>query len=217
MKKQVIESIEREKIIAILRGIADEDLIHVAEALYEGGIRLLEITYSANGSVSDEQVAQNIARLVRHMDGKMLIGAGTVIKKKQVLLTHRAGGRFIISPNTDKTVIRESNRRGLVSIPGALTPSEIADAHRFGADFVKLFPITNLGTAYIKAVRAPLSHVKLLAVGGINDTNMGEYLEAGVCGFGVGSNITDKRLIAAKDWAGITALAKRYIEGIING
>lgn len=217
MKEQVINSIEKNKIIAILRGIADDDLIDVAEALYEGGIRLLEITYSANGSVSDEHTAQNIHRLVRRMDGRMMIGAGTVITKKQVVLTQRAGGRFIISPNTDKSVIRESNRRGLVSIPGALTPSEIADANRYGADFVKLFPITNLGVGYIKAVRAPLSHVKMLAVGGINDTNMGDYLAAGVCGFGVGSNITDKKLIEAKDWAGIAALARRYTEGIQHG
>lgn len=217
MKEQVINSIEKNKIIAILRGIADDDLIDVAEALYEGGIRLLEITYSANGSVSDEHTAQNIHRLVQRMDGRMMIGAGTVITKKQVVLTQRAGGQFIISPNTDKSVIRESNRRGLVSIPGALTPSEIADANRYGADFVKLFPITNLGVGYIKAVRAPLSHVKLLAVGGINDTNMGDYLAAGVCGFGVGSNITDKKLIEAKDWAGIAALARRYTEGIQHG
>lgn len=217
MKEQVINSIEKNKIIAILRGIADDDLIDVAEALYEGGIRLLEITYSANGSVSDEHTAQNIHRLVQRMDGRMMIGAGTVITKKQVVLTQRAGGQFIISPNTDKSVIRESNRRGLVSIPGALTPSEIADANRYGADFVKLFPITNLGVGYIKAVRAPLSHVKMLAVGGINDTNMGDYLAAGVCGFGVGSNITDKKLIEAKDWAGIAALARRYTEGIQHG
>ena len=217
MKKQVIDSIEHNTIIAILRGIADDDLIDVAEALYEGGFRLLEITYSANGSVSDERTAQNIHRLVQRMDGRMLIGAGTVISRKQVALTHRAGGRFIISPNTDKRVIRESNRRGLVSIPGALTPSEIADADRYGADFVKLFPITNLGVGYIKAVRAPLSHVKLLAVGGINDTNMGDYLAAGVYGFGVGSNITDKKLIETKEWAGITALAQRYTEGIQHG
>lgn len=217
MKEQVINSIEENKIIAILRGIADDDLIDVAEALYEGGIRLLEITYSANGSVSDEHTAQNIRRLVQRMDGRMMIGAGTVITKKQVVLTQRAGGQYIISPNTDKSVIRESNRRGLVSIPGALTPSEIADANRYGADFVKLFPITNLGVGYIKAVRAPLSHVKLLAVGGINDTNMGDYLAAGVCGFGVGSNITDKKLIEAKDWAGIVALARRYTEGIQHG
>lgn len=217
MKTRVIDSIEHNKIIAILRGIADDELLDVAQALYDGGIRVLEITYSANGSVSDEQTAQNIGRLAAHFGDRMLIGAGTVITKKQVLLTQRAGGRFIISPNTDKAIIRESNRRGLVSIPGALTPSEIADADRYGADFVKLFPITNLGAGYVKAVRAPLSHVRLLAVGGVDENNMAEYLAAGVCGFGIGSNITDKNMIAARDWAGIKALAETYTRGINNG
>lgn len=217
MKQQIIDAIERHKIIAILRGIANEDLLSVADALYDGGIRLLEITYSADGSISDERTAENIRRLVRHMGDRMFIGAGTVIRKKQVLLTQRAGGRFIISPNTDRRIIRATNRRGMVSIPGALTPSEIAAADHCGADFVKLFPITDLGAGYIKAVRAPLSNIKLLAVGGINDTNMKEYLAAGVCGFGVGSNITDKKLIAAKDWAGIADLAARYVKGLQNG
>ena len=81
-----------------------------------------------------------------------------------------------------------------------------------GADFVKMFPITSLGTSYIKAVKAPLSHLKLLAVGGVDENNMGDYLKAGVCGFGVGSNIIDKKMLAQNDWAGITALAEKYLQ-----
>lgn len=211
MKNKVIKEIEKHQIIAILRGIPKEKLIPVAESLYNGGIRLLEVTYSANGSVSDEETAQNIKMLADYFKDKLYIGAGTVLTKKQVNLTKKAGGLFIISPNTDKKVIAECNKRGLVSIPGALTPSEIVDAHNFGADFVKLFPITNMGTEYVKAVKAPLSNIKLLAVGGINEKNMKDYLSAGVCGFGVGSNITDKKMISENNWDGITALAKEYV------
>jgi len=98
----------------------------------------------------------------------------------------------------------------MVSIPGALTPTEIQNAHRYGADFVKLFPITSMGSAYIKAVKAPLSHIQFLAVGGIDENNMSEYLRAGVCGFGIGSNIVDKKLVEAGDFAAITELAKKY-------
>ena len=213
-KKFVIEEIEKNKLIAIIRGVPGEKLLPLAEALYAGGVRLLEVTYSANGSVSDEDTAASVSELVKAFDGRMLIGSGTVLTPEQVCLTKAAGGCFIISPNADSEVIAETVRLGMVSIPGALTPTEIVDAHKAGADFVKLFPITTLGTSYVKAVKAPLSHIKLLAVGGIDENNMSDYLSAGVCGFGVGSNITDKKMIVASDWQGITALAKKYTDAL---
>lgn len=217
MKNTVIAAIEQHKIIAILRGIAQEKLIPLAEALYNGGIRLMEVTYCADGSAADETIAKEIQHLVSHFNGRMLIGAGTVLTKQQVRLTKDAGGLFIISPNTDPEIISESTRLGLVSIPGGYTPTDIVSAHSFGADFVKLFPVTTLGPEYVKAVKAPLSHIKLLAVGGINEYNMGDYLKAGVSGFGIGSNITDQKKIANNDWDGITALAKQYTEVIHHG
>ena len=125
-------------------------------------------------------------------------------------MTKEAGGGFIISPNTKERVIKRTAELDMVSIPGAFSPSEIEAAHEFGADFVKLFPVTNLGTEYVKAVKAPLSHIDLLAVGGIDLDNIPLYKQAGVCGFGIGSNITDKSMIANEDWQGIAELAGRY-------
>ena len=217
MKTNIIDAVEKNKIIAIIRGVSKDKLTPLAEALYRGGIRLLEITYSANGKVSDEDTAESIKALSTHFEGRMHIGAGTVLTKKQVELTAQAGGKFIISPNVDEEVITATVEHGLVSMPGALTPSEICQAHKYGADFVKLFPISDLGAGYVKAVKAPLSHIKLLAVGGITDENMSEYLNAGVCGFGIGSSLTDKKMIEAGDWDGITELAKRYTAVINNG
>lgn len=217
MKKKIISAIEEHKIIAIIRGVPREKLVDLAKALYEGGIRLLEVTYSANGSVSDEDTAKEIETLVNELGDRMFIGAGTVLTVEQVSLTAKAGGSFIISPNVDEDIISATVKLGLVSLPGALTPTEICQAHKYGADFVKLFPISDLGSSYVKAVKAPLSHVKLLAVGGITDENMGEYLGAGVCGFGIGSSLTDKKMIAECDWDGITALAKKYVAVMNNG
>ena len=179
--------------------------------MYEGGIRLLEVTYSANGKVSDEDTAENIRILAEHFKDKMYIGAGTVLTEKQVELTAAAGGKFIISPDTFPSVIEKTRALGLVSMPGALTPSEMQIAHRSGADFIKIFPITSLGASYVKAVKAPLSHLKMLAVGGIDENNIAEYLKAGINGFGLGSNIIDKKKIAENDWAGITELARKYV------
>lgn len=210
MKNEIIKAIEKEKIITIVRGINNNKLIPLAEAMYNGGIRLLEITYDAKGIVSDEQTAENIKILSKHFDGRMHIGAGTVMSEKQVELTKNAGGRFIISPDTYEAVIRKTNEYDMVSMPGALTPTEVQAAHRMGADFVKLFPITNLGTDYVKAIKAPLSHIKLLAVGGINENNMSDYLKAGVSGFGVGSNIVNAALVENNEFEKITELAEKY-------
>ena len=214
MREKVIKAIEDNKIVTIVRGVESEKLIPLAEAMYEGGIRLLEITYSANGSISDEETAANIEKLSKHFEGRMFIGAGTVITEKQVELTKKAGGQFIISPDTYENVIKKTRELDMVSMPGALTPSEIQSAHRYGADFIKLFPITNMGIDYVKAVKAPLSHIKFLAVGGIDENNMADYLKAGVCGFGIGSNIINKKMVDANDFDGITQLAKKFTKVI---
>ena len=214
MENNITKLIEQEKIIVIVRGVQSDKLIPLAEAMYDGGIRFLEITFSANKSVSDDETAANISALKNHFGERMHIGAGTVLNTSQVELTKKAGGEFIISPDTVSDVIKKTKELGMISMPGALTPSEITLAHSCGADFVKVFPAVNLGTGYIKAIKAPLTHIKLLAVGGVNDGNMTDYLDAGVCGFGIGSNIVDKKLLNNNDFEGITELAKCYVSAI---
>lgn len=211
MNSEIIKKIEEKKIIVIVRGVEKNKLIPLAEAMYKGGIRFLEITYSADKKVSDEETAENIKMLSEHFGGRMYIGAGTVLTEEQVAITKKAGGQFIISPDTVPEVIRKTKELGMISIPGAVTPSEITTAVKSGADFVKLFPANNLGAAYIKAITAPLCNVKLLAVGGIDENNMSEYLKSGVCGFGIGGNIVKKQLIDAGDFAAIEKLAEKYV------
>lgn len=216
MRKEVIEAIEKEKIIVIVRGVKKEKLISLCNAMYEGGIRLLEVTYDASGAVSDEETSESIKMLSKEFEGRMYIGAGTVLSEKQVELTKNAGGKFIISPNTDKAVIEKTIELDMVSMPGALTPTEIKTASDFGADFVKLFPISNFGADYVKAVRAPLSNIKLTAVGGVNEENIPSYIKAGVSGFGIGTNIVDKKLLENEEYENITLLAKKYVE-VVKG
>ncbi len=212
MRDAVIKAIKTEKIIVIVRGLEKEKLLPLVEAMYQGGIRLLEITFDASGKVSDEETAESIRMVAEAFKDRMYIGAGTVLTPKQVELVKKVGGSFIISPNTDLAVIQKTRELELVSMPGALTPTEIQSAHLAGADFVKLFPITSFGPDYVKAIKAPLSHVEFTAVGGIDETNMADYIKVGVSGFGVGSNITNKKMIAEGNWEGITQLAKKYVD-----
>ena len=212
MRESVIKTVEESGVIVIVRGVQREQLIPLAEAMYAGGVRLLEITYSADGSTPDEQTAENIAMLAKHFEGRMYIGAGTVLTERQAELTAAAGGRFIISPDTNPAVIKRTRELGLVSMPGSLTPTEIQTAHLAGADFIKLFPIDAFGPGYVKAVKAPLSHVRLLAVGGVNLENIGIYRAAGAVGFGIGSSIVNKKLIDEGSFSEITRQAEAYVK-----
>ncbi len=213
-KQDVISQIDKYKIIAIVRGLTDEELIPTVEAMYEGGIKLVEVTFDQSGKLPEDYVANQIKTLSEKFEGKMLVGAGTVMTLNQVDKAADAGAKYIISPNTDEAVIRHTVGRGIVSIPGALTPSEAANAKLWGADYVKLFPAGEIGLSYIKALSAPLNHVKLLAVGGINENNLSDFLSIGIKGVGVGSNIVKKDYIKSKEFGKITQLAKKYTSQI---
>ena len=214
MIESIIQAVEQYKIIAIVRGVESEKCMKVADALFEGGIKLLEITYDQKNPDSWESTAKSIGDVAEKYNGKMLCGAGTVTKTRLVELTAEAGGRYIISPNTNLDVIRKTKELGLVSIPGAMTPTEILAAHDAGADFVKLFPASDLGTGYLKAIRAPISHVKLVATGGINDSNARSFLEAGSVGLGVGGSLANKKVIEAGEYEKLTEAAKKLIAAI---
>lgn len=207
-----IRIIEQTKLIVIVRGLERKALLPFAEAVYAGGIRALEITYDASGKTPDAEIADRIGMLKTHFGERMLIGAGTVLTEGQVQLTADAGGDLIISPHTDAAVIAATKGKGMLSIPGAFTPTEMVHAHQSGADFVKLFPVTALSPSYIKAIRAPLPQIRLLAVGGVSLENVKAYLTAGVSGFGLGANIVDQNAILRGDYLAITACAKAYCD-----
>ncbi|NLI22472.1 MAG: bifunctional 4-hydroxy-2-oxoglutarate aldolase/2-dehydro-3-deoxy-phosphogluconate aldolase [Clostridiales bacterium] len=203
--------INRDKIIAIVRGLDPEPMAKLAEALLAGGITLMEVTFNQARPETWKDTARSIRTIRERFAGRMLAGAGTVMSPEQLGLAADAGAEYIISPHADEAVIRETRARGLVSLPGALTPTEIAAAWRAGANAVKLFPAGDLGPAYVKAVRAPLSHIPLLAVGGITETNCAQFLSAGCSGVGVGGNLVNKQWIENGEFDRITALAKEFV------
>ena len=214
MREEIIKRIEEEKLIAIVRGVSAEKCLSVAEALYNGGVRLVEITYDQKNPDSWMKTAEAIETVAGEFEGRMFVGAGTVTSVELVELTAAHGGRYIISPDTNVDVIKKTRELGLVSLPGALTPSEIMTAHNAGADFVKLFPAGEMGVGYLKAIRAPISHVRLMAVGGINEKNAADFLKAGAAGLGVGGNLAKKAWIDAEEYEKLTEAAKEIIAAI---
>lgn len=209
MREQIIRRIEEKKIIAIVRGYTVEECIDLASALYEGGIELMEVTFPQTSHEEMLQTVGIIRKLRESLGDKMEFGAGTVTSVSMVKMAKDAGATFIISPDTDKKVIKATIRHGMVSIPGALTPTEMKKAYDWGADFVKVFPANEFGPSYFKTVGTPLSQIKMLAVGGVNETTVNEYLLAGASGVGVAGCLFNKEWVKAGEWNKITEAAKK--------
>lgn len=214
MRETVIREILDNKIIAIVRGMDGDQILKIAHALYEGGIRLVEVTFNQKDPASFPQTAAAIRAIREEMGEKMLVGAGTVTSPELVDMAAEAGALYIISPDTDVDVIRRTRALGLVSLPGAYTATEAKQAHNAGADFVKLFPCIEGAPAYLKALKAPLSHIDFLAVGGVNADNAAEFMKAGAVGVGVGGSLVNKKWVDAGEYWRITEEAKRFIANI---
>lgn len=214
MRESVIGEILKVKLVAIVRGMEEEFIVPAANAIRAGGINILEVTFNQAKPESFAATARAVAAVRKAFGSDGFAGAGTVLTERQLELAAESGAQFIVSPDANPLIIRKTRELGLVSIPGAMTPTECAAAHFAGADFVKLFPLGNLGAAYLKAIRAPLSHIKFLGVGGINEANLGEYLAAGASGFGVGGNLVNKEWIESGKFDLITGLAAKYVEAV---
>ncbi len=206
----VIEKILEHKIIAIVRGVEEKHIVDLANALCEGGVKLIEVTFNQNDKDCITKTPALIKRIIDELGDKVCVGAGTVVTVEQCEAAIKAGAKYLISPNTDEKIIRRTKELGGISIPGALTPSEAVNAYSYGADFVKLFPAGDFGTGYIKSVCAPLNHIPFLAVGGVTEDNVSDFIKAGVKGVGVGSNLVNTKLINCGEFDKITEIAKKF-------
>ena len=209
-----LEYVKERKIVAIVRGLSPEYLIRLGDAFEEGGIGLMEVTYNQSAPETWKDTAKGIEAVEKEFGDRLLVGAGTVITLEQVSMTYNAGGHYLVTPTTQPEIIRAGKALGLGLYPGAFTPSEILAAYQAGADAVKVFPASCLGPGYIKAIRAPLSHIPLMAVGGVNEKNAADFMKAGCVGLGVGGNLVNKEWIRNGEWEKITALAKEFKKAV---
>lgn len=212
----ILQRVEEGRLIAIVRGLPPEHMLPLVEALAAGGLSMVEVTFAQARPETWTDTAASIRAICQRFGEAVQMGAGTVMSEKQVHMAADAGARYIISPSVDAKVITETRRLGLASFPGALTPTEISEAYRLGANAVKVFPAGTLGPGYIKAVKAPLAHIPMMAVGGVNEQNAADFLKAGAIGLGVGGNLVNKEWIAQGAWDKITALARAYREAVLQ-
>lgn len=177
------EAMAQAPVVAILRGVRPVEVVAVAEALIEEGVTLIEVPLNSPDPL------ESIERLARRAGSEALVGAGTVLDPLDVDRVADAGGQIIVTPNTNAAVITRALDRGLVPMPGFLSPTEAFAALAAGAQYIKLFPAGSLGLGYYKAIKAVLpASAKVLAVGGVGPANAREWLDAGVAGLGIGTD-----------------------------
>lgn len=211
-KESIKQLIRASRLIVIARGMEPQRMLDAAEALYAGGVRLLECTFDHWREDCEQANRRLISALAERFSGRMQIGAGTVLTVREAEAAVEAGASFLISPGADERVIAKTRQLGAVSIPGALTPTEIVAAWQAGADFVKLFPVGALGPGYVRAVRAPLAHIPMLAMGGVTLENIPAFLKSGVSGFGVGGSILAGA--ATGELSAVTQTARAYVQAV---
>jgi 2-dehydro-3-deoxyphosphogluconate aldolase / (4S)-4-hydroxy-2-oxoglutarate aldolase len=204
----MLSEILKHKIVAIVRGAKPDDVVKISEALYQGGIRLMEVT------LNSENAIEVIRQLSMRMRDKMYIGAGTVLNADDTEKAINAGAHFIISPCLSTDVIAATKRMGALSIPGAFTPTEIVNAYNMGADIIKVFPASG-NINYIKEVRAPLPHIPLMPTGGINLENINEFHKAGAVAFGIGTSLVNtKKEITEEYLVQLITTSKQFVQAI---
>ena len=209
-----VKEFSESKVIVVCRGIAEEEIVNVASALYDGGIRFMEVPFNQADPSTFAATAAKIKAVKEAFGGKMHVGAGTVITMEQFELAKAAGAEIIVSPTMEEDIITATKAAGLISMPGCATPSEMTKAYKLGADLIKLFPASVVNLKVIKEIRVPLNHLPLVCFGGVSAENIGEVLATGVVGVGIASSVLDKQALKDKDYAKITALAKAVTEQI---
>ncbi len=205
MEMTTIETIEHHKLLVAVRTETADKAYKAATACIEGGVKLVEITFS----VPDADAV--ISRLSAETDA--LIGAGTVLSISDLRRALKAGASYIVSPHLDEEIIRATKKEGAVSMPGACTPTEIYRAHRAGGDIIKLFPFVEIGgLAFLKAVRGPFPFIRYMLSGGLNLENFSEYLATHPSCILVGSAIMKKEYVNAEDWDSVAVVSRKFVQ-----
>ena len=205
-KEQGLALLESVRVIAIVRGVEEKHIAGVAQALLDGGVPVMEVTLNTEGALG------MIGRLQEAFGDRMFIGAGTVLDAEDARQALDAGASYLVTPNMDEEVIRLAAERDVPIFPGAMTPTEIVKAWKAGATAVKVFPSASLGIAYMKELLAPLNRIPLMAVGGVTEDNIGEYLRIGCYGVGIGGSLVNLKEIAAGNYNWVRDKAARLIE-----
>jgi 2-dehydro-3-deoxyphosphogluconate aldolase/(4S)-4-hydroxy-2-oxoglutarate aldolase len=188
-RNEIVQKIIELKVVAVIRMEDPNKLIKVAEAIYDGGVQAIEITMTVPNAI------ETIALASKEIGDKVLIGVGSILDAEMAQRAIDAGAQYVVSPIFKKEIIEKSHKNNIPAMPGTFSPTEVQLAYEAGADIVKLFPADVLGMAFIKGIKAPMPHLKIMPTGGVSLTNAGDWIKVGACAVGVGSALLDKKAI----------------------
>lgn len=204
----VLDVISERKLVAVIRCDSPDELSPIAQALLEGGIDIIEVTMTVPGAI------EGLRRVAAEIGDRALVGAGTVLDRQSTEQAIDAGASFIVSPCCIPEVIQATIERGVLSIPGCFTPTEVLTAVRLGAPVVKLFPASVLGPQFIREMAGPFPGLRTIPAGGITLDNIGQFLAAGATAFGLGGRLVDKAAISVGDYQSITRNAVAFRKAV---
>ncbi len=205
MKRALKEAIEIQKVISIIRLNSSEGLTEVVQSLYDGGIRLAEVTLNTPGAYENLPI-------LKEQFPDMYFGAGTVLNEDMAKLAIEAGAEYLITPTLQEDVIKFAVNRGIPVIPGVYTPTEIIKAYDLGVEHIKLFPVRNMDPKYLKDIQGPLPFVKSIPVGGVDESNAQSFFEAGAVALGIGGSLVQQSLVDKNDFDEIERRARTFVE-----
>lgn len=203
-----------EGLVVVLRAVQQEQLEPLAQALYDGGVRIVEVAFEPQKKDTAMQTAHSIELLRKYMGSRMIIGAGTCICMEYLEAAHAAGAQIIVSPDTQPSIIEKTKAWGMLSLPGAYTPTEAVTAWKSGADAVKLFPVSTENIGHLRNLSRPLAHIPFFCFGGCNEKTISMFFEAGTVGVGTGISIVKPELLRAEKYRAIEELARQHVEAI---
>lgn len=198
-----VEQVRQTRVIAVVRGASAKDALEVCHTLIEGGVKGIEVTFTTPDALSV------IEKLAEHFGNRILLGAGTVLKPQQAQDAARAGATFLVSPGSPAKLVEAMKNTGLLTIPGAVTPTEIMLALEAGADIIKLFPASLGGAAYAKALLGPFPELKFIPTGGISLENGEDWFVLGALALGMGGSLAPGAVQNAEHRARLLSLAQQ--------
>lgn len=206
-KGQVVSKICQSGLVAVVRAETKDDAIKITEACIEGGVVAVEMTFTVPGA---HEIISELAK--RYSPEEILIGAGTVLDPETARIAILSGAQYVVAPCLNVKTVKMCNRYAVPIMPGAMTIKEVVEGMEAGADIIKVFPGEMMGPAFVKAIKGPLPHARLMPTGGVDVSNVGDWIKAGCVAVGVGGNLTG----SAKngDYQSITTKAKQFAEAI---
>lgn len=207
-KNIIAKKIEECGIVAIIRTKKPDQVEFVCEALLKGGINVLELTMTIPNAT------EKLKSVISRFGNDAIFGMGSVLNRKMAEEAIAAGAQFIVSPITFEEIAETAKRFSTICMLGAYSPTEAQKAYCAGSDYIKIFPADTLGLGYIKALLAPMPHLKLIPTGGVNLENVRDFIKAGVAAVGVGSSLVTKSVLETSNWESLANLASNYVNAI---